>query len=85
MNKLPDYLEIILYAGDVRIRKLYSKRRPYKVLYAGRTWPCDIVGNDVNLGTNLLVNKNKKLTVLTGISAADRRAELAERINFDEQ
>ena len=81
----PDYLEIILYAGDVRIRKLYSKRRPYKVLYAGRIWPCDIVGNDVNLGTNLLVNKNKKLTVLTGISAADRRAELAERINFDEQ
>ena len=43
------------------------------------------MGNDVNLGTNLLVNKNKKLTVLTGISAADRRAELAERINFDEQ
>ena len=64
----PDYIELIVYAGEVKVRRFTSPHRPYKVLYGGRLWPCDIEGNTVTLDSNLSVTKSKKLTVLIDAS-----------------
>ncbi|MBO4343920.1 MAG: hypothetical protein J5844_04590, partial [Clostridia bacterium] len=56
-----DYVDIIIETGSVKIRKVKCSHRPYKVLYAGRLWPCSIEGNTVTLDSNLSVNKTKKL------------------------
>ncbi len=59
-----DYVDIIIETGNVKVRKVKCSHRPYKVLYAGRLWPCSIEGNTVTLDSNLSLNKTKKLTLL---------------------
>ena len=63
-----DYIELNLLYGEVRIRKFISPHRPYKVLYGGRIWPCDISGKTVVMDNNLTVTPKKKLTLLVDIS-----------------
>lgn len=66
----PDYTELILYTGEVKVRRVICSHRPYKVLYGGRLWPCDIDPgtNTVILDSNLAVGKTKKLTILMDLT-----------------
>ncbi len=66
----PDYTELILYTGEVKVRRVICSHRPYKVLYGGRLWPCDIDPgtNTVTLDSNLAVGKTKKLTILMDLT-----------------
>ena len=65
-----DYIELKLLAGEVKIRRFICSHRPYKVLYGGRLWPCDIdpATNTVTLDNNLTVTKDKKLTLLIDLT-----------------
>lgn len=63
-----DYIEIILYSGEIKVRKFTSSHKPFKVLYGGRLWSCDINGKTVIMDNNLTVTKNKKLTLLIDTS-----------------
>ena len=63
-----DYIELILYAGEVKIRRFTCAHRAYKAMYGGRMWLCDTDGGTVTLDSTLAVTKNKKLTVLIDTS-----------------
>ena len=63
-----DYIEILLRSGEVKVRKFICSHRPYKAMYAGRIWYCDIERNTVTLDSNLAVTKSKKLTMLIDIT-----------------
>ncbi len=63
-----DYIEILLLSGEIKVRKFVCSHKPYKAMYGGRIWPCDIEGNTVTLDNNLVVTKNKKLTMLIDVT-----------------
>ena len=65
-----DYIELILYSGEVKVRTFLSPHRPYRVMYAGRYRICDIdaSSNTVTLDSTLSVTKTKKLTVLIDLT-----------------
>ena len=63
-----DYIEILLQSGEVKVRKFNCSHRPYKAMYAGRMWYCDIDRNTVTLDSNLAVTKSKKLTMLIDLT-----------------
>ncbi len=66
----PDYTELILYSGELKVHTVVCSHRSYKVLYGGRSWLCDIdvPTNTVTMDSNLSINKNKKLTILMDLS-----------------
>ena len=59
-----DYIELILYAGEVKVRKVFSPHRTYRVMFGGRYRLCDIDNRTVTLDNTLSVTKQKKLTLL---------------------
>lgn len=63
-----DYIEIILLSGEIKVKKFICSHKPYKAMYGGRMWNCDIDGNTVTLDSNLSVTKEKKLTLLIDIT-----------------
>lgn len=63
-----DYIEIVLISGEIKVKKFTCSHRPYKAMYGGRIWSCDIKGNTVTMDSNLVVSKNKKLTLLIDIT-----------------
>ncbi len=63
-----DYIEIQLLSGEIKVKKFICSHKPYKAMYAGRIWQSDIEGNTVTLDSNMIVSKNKKLTMLIDIT-----------------
>lgn len=63
-----DYIEIILLSGEIKVKRFICSHKPYKVMYGGRLWSCDIDGNTVTLDSNLAVSREKKLTLLIDIT-----------------
>lgn len=63
-----DYIELKLLSGEVKVKNFICSHKPYKAMYAGRMWNCDIEGNTVTLDNNMSVTKTKKLTVLIDIT-----------------
>ena len=63
-----DYIEVKLISGEIKVKDFTCSHKPYKAMYAGRMWNCDIEGNTVTLDNNMSVTKNKKLTILIDIT-----------------
>ncbi|MBQ8758627.1 MAG: hypothetical protein IJZ20_02945, partial [Clostridia bacterium] len=63
-----DYIEIQLVLGEIKVKSFICSHKPYKAMYAGRIWNCDIDGNVVILDSNMTVSKIKKLTMLIDIT-----------------
>lgn len=66
-----DYTELIPYSGVLKVRTVLCSHRLYKVLYGGRSWPCDIdedAPKTVTMDNNLSVGKTKKLTLLMDLT-----------------
>ena len=63
-----DYIELKLVSGEIKVKNFICSHKPFKVMYAGRYHNCDIEGNTVVLESNMVVTKNKKLTVLIDIT-----------------
>lgn len=63
-----DYIELQLLSGEIKVKKFICSHKPYKAMYAGRIWQSDIEGNTVTLDSNMVVSKNKKLTMLIDIT-----------------
>lgn len=63
-----DYIEVQLITGEIKVKKFICSHKPYKAMYNGRIWNCDIDGNVVSLDNNMVLTKNKKLTMLIDIT-----------------
>lgn len=63
-----DYIELILYSGEVKVKKAISPHRTYRVMFAGRYRDCDIDNRNVTLDSTLSVTKEKKLTLLIDLT-----------------
>lgn len=63
-----DYIELVLLSGEIKVKRFSCSHKPYKAMYGGRIWNCDVEGNTVIMDSNLIVNKNKRLTLLIDIT-----------------
>ena len=63
-----DYIELKLVSGEVKVKNFICSHKPYKAMYGGRMWNCEIDDNTVTLDNNMSVTKKKKLTVLIDIT-----------------
>ncbi len=63
-----DYIELVLLSGEIKVKRFSCSHKPYKAMYGGRIWNCEIEGNTVTMDSNLIVNKNKRLTLLIDIT-----------------